>query len=62
MDSDNASEATIVPDSTIQPPDDFPQGTTVTRCTGCGATRFQIPGDRRDEWRHHFDYCPGENE
>jgi hypothetical protein len=35
-----------------------PDGTTASRCTGCGETRLSYPGDRTDEWKHHFDHCP----
>ena len=34
-----------------------PEGTTASRCAACGETRLSYPGDRADEWKHHFDSC-----
>lgn len=39
----------------------FPEGTTASRCTGCGEVRISVPGDHSDEWKNHFDYCPAED-
>lgn len=40
-----------------QIPDHYPPGTTAKRCTGCGETRYRVPGDLTDEWKKHDDYC-----
>ncbi len=34
-----------------------PEGTTASRCEGCGEIRLQYPGSLLDPWKKHFDYC-----
>jgi hypothetical protein len=41
----------------VADPATFPAGTRASRCRACGETRLHYPGDRTDEWKHHFDYC-----
>ncbi|MGH3426622.1 MAG: hypothetical protein ACRDQZ_03455 [Mycobacteriales bacterium] len=41
-------------------PASFPEGTSASRCTGCGESRLSYPGDLTDEWKKHFDYCDGQ--
>lgn len=52
----------IIRDPTVKIPDEYPEGTTASRCTGCGEVRVHIPGFTIDEWRKHFEYCPAESE
>lgn len=37
-----------------------PEGTTASRCEGCGEIRLQYPMSLLDPWKKHFDYCAGE--
>ncbi|WP_331728299.1 hypothetical protein OG590_40480 (plasmid) [Streptomyces goshikiensis] len=38
----------------------LPEGTTAQKCTGCGEINVHRPGSPYDEWKDHWDYCPGE--
>ena len=40
-------------------PGQVPDGTTASRCRGCGETRLHYPADPRDPWKKHLDYCGG---
>lgn len=37
-----------------------PEGTTASRHRACGEIRLHYPGDLRDPWKKHFDYCAGQ--
>lgn len=44
----------------LEVPDDYPEGTAATRCSGCGQVRFVPPEATKAVWlRHYADCSPG---